>query len=430
MEDKSAGGACIRIKTPIAVGSKLTVQWRFERFSGTAKYCRSEGHEYLVGIQKDRRMPPVSTQFITSSLPKLAADASHPAHVETQPASAQKQNAAAVQSTTPHPEPAPTMKPKALTVDQKILQPDDNAVQRSAEQSLHVRARVTRQRTKQPTLPGTERKPMTRKWLELPWQNRPESLSPSSHRNGESNPPSDGKSEENLMPQATQLKETAPTPSADELPCFHVDLSPVEDIYRTAGIVVPPKGYTILKVVGMLASDHMRGLSEEMKRAAILMALDAAGVPLDQIRQDAKARQSALDSHEAEQRKQVEAEWARKADDVLKIQAELESIKTHYMARISCNLEGVAREKAIFNSWLALKQQASQDMARATELCSKTSPAEPVSAPVAESNPAKASTVKATPPSPASVAPAAAPAAANNLVPTEAPRGQVSRGIH
>jgi hypothetical protein len=429
MEDKSAGGACIRIKTPIAVGSNLTVQWRFERFSGTAKYCRSEGHEYLVGIQKDHRMPPVSTQPITSSLPKLATGASYPAHVETQAVSAQKQKSAAVPPTAPDPEPAPTLKPKAPTPNQKISQPIDNAVKRSAEQSLHVRARVTRQ-TKQPAPPGTERKPMTRKWLELPWQNHPESLSPSGPQNGDGNAPSDGKSEENLMPQATQLKETAPTPSADELPCFHVDLSPVEDIYRTAGIVVPPKGYTILKVVGMLASDHMRGLSEEMKRAAILMALDAAGVPLDQIRQDAKARQSALDSHEAEQRKQVEAEWARKADDVLKIQAELESIKTHYMARISCNLEGVAREKAIFNSWLALKQQASQDMARATELCSKTSPAEPVSAPVAESNPAKASTVKATPPSPASVAPAAAPATANNLVPTEAPRGQVSRGIH
>jgi len=34
MEDKSAGGACIRLKTPIRVGSKLNIQWRFDRFSG------------------------------------------------------------------------------------------------------------------------------------------------------------------------------------------------------------------------------------------------------------------------------------------------------------------------------------------------------------------------------------------------------------
>ena len=73
----------------------------------------------------------------------------------------------------------------------------------------------------------------------------------------------------------------------------------MEDIYRAAGIMVPRKGYTINKVVEMLNSEHMRGLSKEMKRAALLMALDAAGVPVGQVQQDAKARQEALDSYEA-----------------------------------------------------------------------------------------------------------------------------------
>ena len=84
---------------------------------------------------------------------------------------------------------------------------------------------------------------------------------------------------------------------------------------------------------------------------------------IKQVQQDAKARQDALDAYEAEQRKQVEAEWARKAEEVIQIQAELESIKAHYMARIGRNLEGVAREKATFNSWLTLKQQECQSMA-------------------------------------------------------------------
>ena len=53
MEDKSTGGACIRIKTPIGVGSRLTIQGRWEQISGTAKYCRSVGKDYLVGIQRD-----------------------------------------------------------------------------------------------------------------------------------------------------------------------------------------------------------------------------------------------------------------------------------------------------------------------------------------------------------------------------------------
>ena len=60
MEDRSAGGACIRVKMPIGVGSKLRIQWRFEQFSGTAKYCRSEGREYLVGIQRDTTKDPLT----------------------------------------------------------------------------------------------------------------------------------------------------------------------------------------------------------------------------------------------------------------------------------------------------------------------------------------------------------------------------------
>jgi len=46
------------------------------------------------------------------------------------------------------------------------------------------------------------------------------------------------------------------------------------------------------------------------------------------------------------------------------------------MARINRNLEGVAREKATFNNWLTLKQQETQKMAEAVELCLKSPAAE------------------------------------------------------
>jgi hypothetical protein len=129
----------------------------------------------------------------------------------------------------------------------------------------------------------------------------------------------------------------------------------------------------------------------EMKQAAVLMALDAAGISLDQVQQDAKARQDALDSYEAAQKKQVEAMWARKAEEIIEIQAELESVKAHHLARISRSLEGVAREKATFNTWLTLKQQECQSMAEAVELCLKSPVSEPASAPLPEISKEKAS---------------------------------------
>ncbi|MGH9500817.1 MAG: hypothetical protein ACRD3L_16895 [Terriglobales bacterium] len=127
----------------------------------------------------------------------------------------------------------------------------------------------------------------------------------------------------------------------------------------------------------MVHSEHARQLSKEAKRSAVLIALDAAGIPIAQVLQDAKARREALDSYEAEVKKEVEAEWAQKAEENVQIQAELERVKAHYMARIGRNQEGVAREKAVFNHWLTMKQQESRSIAEAEELCAKPSVAEP-----------------------------------------------------
>jgi predicted transcriptional regulator len=121
-----------------------------------------------------------------------------------------------------------------------------------------------------------------------------------------------------------------------------------------------------------------------MKRAAVLMALDAAGVSIDQVQRDAKARQGALDAYEAEQKKLAEADWTRKAEEIVQIQAEMESIKAHYMARIKRNQEAVARDKARFSNWVATKQQEAQSMTEALDLCLKSQPSppsEPVSSP-------------------------------------------------
>ena len=220
---------------------------------------------------------------------------------------------------------------------------------------------------------------MRHKWLELAhWNNKQDGLSGSGNGN------SKGKGEKgNPTSQAAPPTEGTPADPAEEGGAsFQVELLPMEDICRAAGIIAPRKGYSINKVVEMLHSEHIRGLSKEMRRAAVLMALDAAGIPIDEVLQDAKARQDALDSYEAEQRKQVEAEWARKAEENVQIQAELERVTAHYMARINRNLNGVAREKARFSSWLTMKQQESQRMSEAADLCSTVS--EPASGPLSE----------------------------------------------
>jgi primosomal replication protein N len=43
IEDRSSGGACLRLKARVGVGSKLNVEGRNEQFSGIARYCRRDG---------------------------------------------------------------------------------------------------------------------------------------------------------------------------------------------------------------------------------------------------------------------------------------------------------------------------------------------------------------------------------------------------
>ena len=158
---------------------------------------------------------------------------------------------------------------------------------------------------------------------------------------------------------------------------FQVELLPMEDIYRAAGIMNPRRGYSVTKVVEMLHSEHLRGLSQEMKRASVLMALDAAGVAIDDVLKDAKVRQEAIDLYEAEQRKHFEALWAQKAEENLHINAELDRVKASYAEKIKRNQDGVAREKSTFVAWLTTKQQEAQDMNEAVELCTKPVATEP-----------------------------------------------------
>jgi len=155
----------------------------------------------------------------------------------------------------------------------------------------------------------------------------------------------------------------------DNVASSQVELVRVEDIYRTAGIMNPRSGCSIGKVVKMLHNEHACKLSKEAQRAAVLMALDVAGVPIDEVLEDANARQHALDSYEAEVRKDLETAWARTAAENIQIQAELDRVKAHYMARVGRNVDGVAREKSAFNTWLKMKRQESHNISEAAELC-------------------------------------------------------------
>ena len=427
MEDRSARGACIRMKTPLAIGAKLRVQWRFEQFSGICKYCRRDGNEYLVGIQRDS-IPPgafqdniIKNEGVESNAVPLDGDHSaqakdsdlagvaaklqgiqgrdtnsgiSPANfsVEERDSISHFAKPAAIPSprltltsvATPLPKrtAAPGIAARDI-VPEKVADNsedwDHNRIARHrAFTARRLPAQAVRQETSKPKEVRRERKFMGRKWLErAPWNNKHDAPGVGAESAAAKN--QSGK-ENHEMSEPSPAFKLSPELGAKSS-SFQVDLLPMEEVYRAAGVVPPAKGYSVHKVVDMLHSEHIKGLSPELKRAAVLMALDAAGVSLEQIQQDAKSRQEALDHYEAEQNKQAEAEWARRAEENAQIQAELERVKSHYMARINRNLEGVAREKATFDEWLSRKKLESESMMEALSLCAKASSAKPAAAP-------------------------------------------------
>jgi hypothetical protein len=68
LEDTSLSGACIRIKTPITVGSRLTVKWHREHFSAVARNCRRDGRDFLLGVRRE----PLRGAAETSPLPTIS----------------------------------------------------------------------------------------------------------------------------------------------------------------------------------------------------------------------------------------------------------------------------------------------------------------------------------------------------------------------
>jgi hypothetical protein len=60
LEDKSRGGASIRVKDAIGVGTHVTLQWQNGHFSGTVVYCNRHRGEYVLGIQRDPAPGPDS----------------------------------------------------------------------------------------------------------------------------------------------------------------------------------------------------------------------------------------------------------------------------------------------------------------------------------------------------------------------------------
>jgi hypothetical protein len=132
------------------------------------------------------------------------------------------------------------------------------------------------------------------------------------------------------------------------------------EVYQAAEIPAPPGGFTVFKVADMLKSDHIRTLPVEIKRSSVLLALDAAGVKLQDVIEDAVRRDKALDAFERVQQRALEKLEADKAGENKKLQQEADRVLNELRAKIQANNDQVAKERERMQGWLLQKQQEEQ----------------------------------------------------------------------
>lgn len=152
--------------------------------------------------------------------------------------------------------------------------------------------------------------------------------------------------------QMTQVAQKASAPNAAPLG--------LAEIYVAADITPPPHGYTVLKVAEMLQSVHIKDLPPEVRKSSVLVALDAAGVKIQQIVEDAVRRDKALDTFERLQQKQVEDFEAAKLEENRKHQAEMDRLIADLKLKMETNQKAVLARKEAFQAWRIQKQAEEQ----------------------------------------------------------------------
>lgn len=143
------------------------------------------------------------------------------------------------------------------------------------------------------------------------------------------------------------------------------DPTSFDEIYKAAEIPPAPQGYSILKISQMLESERIRTLPSDVKRSSILVALDAAGVDIKEVIQDAIRRDRALDTYERVQQRAADDLEGRKTKENTEIQAQIDKYVTEQRAKIQSNNEAIAREKERFTGWRLKKQQEEKKIAEA-----------------------------------------------------------------
>lgn len=141
----------------------------------------------------------------------------------------------------------------------------------------------------------------------------------------------DGSSERliEILPQAYDAK--LPDGPKTQLPADIMDFG---EVYREAHVEAPGHGYGIDKVESMLNHPRLVAIRPEQRAAAVLAALEAAGVEFTDILSDAILRDAAIERFSLAKEAEMQAERQRAEEAVVRARQELDAFVTEKRAEM------------------------------------------------------------------------------------------------
>jgi hypothetical protein len=148
-------------------------------------------------------------------------------------------------------------------------------------------------------------------------------------------------------------------------------LSSFDEIYHRSAFkpATSTAAWDILKVADMVNNGHLHGLSPAAKHSALMMALEAAGVAVEDMLQDAVQRQRVLNEYEEVQRKRLEDFEFIKHQEKERLSAEMEALCAEYRVRIATGEQEIERERSLFRDWQQRKDSEQRRISEAASAC-------------------------------------------------------------
>jgi len=137
------------------------------------------------------------------------------------------------------------------------------------------------------------------------------------------------------------------------------DIPDFPAVYKAAGVVDPPHGYSAYKVLEIFASPGFAALDTRAKAAALTGFLNmspAGPVPITDVVQDAVRRDQALDKFEDFLRNKLGARSEQIDKENAQLQAEIDEVTRRNREKMEANRAALEAEQARFTRWLTTKR--------------------------------------------------------------------------